>query len=65
MVIMKAGDVTDALCSLLGDMSDPSKKGALTPRNLFNSLRAKLVDMGVCVLIGLGHTRRSSHNVCE
>lgn len=56
------GTVTTALRSLLEIMSDPSRKVALAPRTLFNSLRAKLVGMGTYVHIKevQGHTHFSS-----
>ena len=58
----KPGAVTTALWSLLEIMSDPSKRVALAPRTLFNSLRAKLVGTGTYVHIKevQGHTHFSS-----
>ena len=47
----KPGAVTTALWSLLEIMSDPSRKVALAPRTLFNSLRAKLVGMGTMSIL--------------
>lgn len=56
------GDVTTALYAVLSSMSDSSKKGAVTPRTLFNSLRARLVVLCCygCGKLGYSHTHLGS-----